>query len=101
MRKLPTDAFEQNDSDFEKLIGLDLNHFPSLHDAREKFEKGYLQSLLTLTTGNVSLAAKFAKRNRTEFYRLLNNHDINPASYRAESKIVTTNAGINVTVHRG
>ena len=56
--------------------------FPSFSNARNEFERDYLISLLKMTSGNVSQAAKLAQRNRTEFYRLLNRHHIEPAIYK-------------------
>jgi two-component system response regulator GlrR len=38
--------------------------------------------LLQITSGKVSQAAKLAKRNRTEFYRLLNRHNIDPGLFK-------------------
>lgn len=32
--------------------------------------------------GNVTHAARLAQRNRTEFYKLLARHDIDPAHYK-------------------
>jgi len=32
--------------------------------------------------GNVSQAAKLAQRNRTEFYKLLQRHSLDPASFK-------------------
>lgn len=40
-------------------------------EARLEFTRGYLLSLLRMTDGNVSRAARLAKRNRTDFYKLL------------------------------
>jgi two-component system response regulator GlrR len=55
-------------------------------DARRDFERDYLVKLLQITEGNVSQAARLAKRNRTEFYKLLNRHNINPSVFKqAES----------------
>ncbi|MBS1213251.1 MAG: sigma-54 dependent DNA-binding response regulator, partial [Proteobacteria bacterium] len=51
--------------------------FQSLQDARDQFERNYLVRLLQMTNGNVTQAAKLAKRNRTEFYRLLSRHEMN------------------------
>lgn len=56
---------------------------PSFQEAREKFEREYLASVLKTTSGNVSQAAKIAQRNRTEFYKLLNKHHLNPEEFRA------------------
>lgn len=58
------------------------SQFPTFQVARDRFEKDYLMELLTLTKGNVSVAAKMAKRNRSEFYRLLSHHKILPAYFR-------------------
>jgi two-component system response regulator GlrR len=51
-------------------------------EARAKFERDYLCQLLQITAGKVSQAAKLAKRNRTEFYRLLNRHNIEPGLFK-------------------
>lgn len=54
-----------------------------LKDAKEKFEQHYLIRLLQITHGNVSQAARLAKRNRTEFYKLLHRHRLDPATFKA------------------
>jgi two-component system response regulator GlrR len=41
--------------------------------------------LLKITGGNVTQAAQMAKRNRTEFYKLLQRHRLEPAMFK-ESK---------------
>jgi len=53
-------------------------------DAKQRFERNYLVQLLKLTDGNVADAARIAERNRTEFYRLLQKHDLTPAMFRSE-----------------
>jgi two-component system, NtrC family, response regulator GlrR len=50
--------------------------------ARQNFEQNYLVSLLKATQGNVTQAAKLAKRNRTEFYRLLERHHIQANAFK-------------------
>jgi two-component system response regulator GlrR len=52
-------------------------------DARRDFERDYLTRLLKITAGNVTQAAKLAKRNRSDFYTLLNRHQIDPAGFKA------------------
>lgn len=42
----------------------------------------YLHRLLLSTAGQVTEAAKIAGRNRTEFYRLMDRHHIDPSLYR-------------------
>jgi two-component system response regulator GlrR len=51
-------------------------------DARNQFERDYLTQLLQITNGNVTQAARIAKRNRTEFYKLLNKHHLRPAQFK-------------------
>ncbi len=54
-------------------------------EARKTFERDYLVRLLKITGGNVTQAAQLAKRNRTEFYKLLQRHMLEPAMFK-ESK---------------
>ena len=56
--------------------------FVPLDDAKKKFEREYLIQLLKLTQGNVSLAARLAKRNRSEFYSLLHRHELDPNLFK-------------------
>jgi two-component system response regulator GlrR len=51
-------------------------------DARRAFERDYLAQLLQTTGGNVARAARLAQRNRTEFYKLLSRHGLDPASFK-------------------
>ncbi len=53
-----------------------------LEDARRQFERDYLVRLLKITGGNVTQAAGLAKRNRTEFYKLLQRHRLEPAMFK-------------------
>ena len=54
-------------------------------DAKQRFERDYLVQLLRITNGNVSQAARLAQRNRTEFYRVLHRHQIDPAQFKSSS----------------
>jgi two-component system response regulator GlrR len=58
----------------------------SLDDAKKRFEYDYLTQLLRLSSGNVSQAARLAKRNRSEFYNLLRRHDLDPALFKQGSE---------------
>ena len=58
---------------------------PSLDDARRAFERRYLIDVLRICNGNVSSAARIAGRNRTEFYKLLGRHYLDPAAFRDDS----------------
>jgi two-component system response regulator GlrR len=55
---------------------------PSLKEAKARFEREYILKLLQITGGNVSQAARLAKRNRTEFYKLLHRHKVDPATFK-------------------
>ncbi len=56
----------------------------SFEQARRKFERDYLAQLLKITEGNVTQAARLAKRNRTEFYKLLQRHRLDPRLFKAQ-----------------
>ena len=53
-----------------------------LDEARRAFERDYLVRLLKITGGNVTQAARLAGRNRTEFYRLLERHALEPGMFK-------------------
>ena len=57
-------------------------HIQTLKEVRRDCEKKYLISVLRVTNGNVANAASIAGRNRTEFYKLLNQYKLNPADFR-------------------
>ncbi|MBK6461952.1 MAG: sigma-54-dependent Fis family transcriptional regulator [Myxococcales bacterium] len=55
---------------------------PPLKDARDALERAYLTAVLRRAAGNVSVAARLAGRNRTDFYDLLRRHALKPAEYK-------------------
>ncbi len=55
---------------------------PSFDQARDEFTRNYLVQLLQITQGNVSQAARMAKRNRTDFYKLLTKHELKPEEFK-------------------
>jgi two-component system response regulator GlrR len=55
---------------------------PSFVEARSQFEREYLARVMQITNGNVTKAARIAKRNRTEFYKLLHKHQLTPAQFK-------------------
>jgi len=55
---------------------------PSFDEARDEFTRSYLVQLLQVTQGNVSQAARMAKRNRTDFYKLLTKHNLRPEDFK-------------------
>lgn len=66
----------------DKSLGSESRGLPPLAQARDEFVRNYLLQLLQTTRGNVSQAARLAQRNRTEFYKLLARHDINPQAFK-------------------
>ena len=63
-------------------LGEQANALPSFSEARDEFTRSYLSQLLQITGGNVSQAARLAKRNRTDFYKLLGRHQLNPEQFK-------------------
>jgi len=55
---------------------------PSMRDAREAFDRAYLEECLRRCRGNVTAAARLSGRNRTDFHDLLRRHDIDANAYR-------------------
>lgn len=53
-----------------------------LDEAKRAFERDYLIRILRITAGNVTHAARLAQRNRTEFYKLLDRHQLQPAMFK-------------------
>ena len=66
----------------QQSLGEHAGKLASFSDARDEFTRNYLSQILQITTGNVSQAARLAKRNRTDFYKLLARHDLNPDSFK-------------------
>jgi two-component system response regulator GlrR len=64
-------------------LGEHAGKLASFTDARDEFTRNYLSQILQITMGNVSQAARLAKRNRTDFYKLLSRHDINPDAFKS------------------
>ena len=60
-----------------------------LTNAHREFERNYLTELLKVTNGNVTRAASIAKRNRTEFHRLIKKHQIDAKTYRQNNAPAT------------
>jgi two-component system response regulator GlrR len=60
----------------QQSLGADSIPIPSYEDARDEFSRGYLIKNLQSTEGNVTRAARLAKRNRTDFYKLLSRYRI-------------------------
>jgi two-component system response regulator GlrR len=63
-------------------LGEHVGKLASFSEARDEFTRNYLSQILQITMGNVSQAARLAKRNRTDFYKLLSRHELNPDSFK-------------------
>lgn len=66
------------------------NTFNSYKDAKERFEREYIENLLKICRGNVSTASKMAKRYRADIYKLIKKHNLNPEHYKNELTAVNT-----------
>ncbi len=66
----------------QQSLGERAGKLASFSEARDEFTRNYLSQILQITMGNVSQAARLAKRNRTDFYKLLARHDLNPDSFK-------------------
>jgi two-component system, NtrC family, response regulator GlrR len=66
----------------QQSIGGTQGKLPSFDEARDEFTRSYLSQILQITGGNVSQAARLAKRNRTDFYKLLGRHLLVPDDFK-------------------
>lgn len=56
----------------------------SLAEAKQDFERKFLIEVLKQARGNVTRAAKVAKRNRTDFYKLMARHNLQPGQFKSQ-----------------
>jgi two-component system, NtrC family, response regulator GlrR len=66
----------------EQSLGSSSAHIPSYDDARDEFSRDYLVKSLKSTAGNICKSARLAKRNRTNFYKLLSRYRLRPEEYK-------------------
>jgi two-component system response regulator GlrR len=66
----------------QQSLGGTQTKLPSFDEARDEFTRSYLSQILQITGGNVSQAARLAKRNRTDFYKLLGRHQLVPDDFK-------------------
>ena len=74
-RSFPVELVQQS-------LGGTQGKLPSFDEARDEFTRSYLSQILQITGGNVSQAARLAKRNRTDFYKLLGRHQLVPDDFK-------------------
>jgi two-component system, NtrC family, response regulator GlrR len=68
----------------ERALARQSAELASLDRAKQEFERDYLVRLLKLTNGNVTQAARYAQRNRSEFYSLLHRHHLEPTQFKTQ-----------------
>jgi two-component system response regulator GlrR len=66
----------------EKVLQEKTHTRQGLKEAKSQFEKEYLIKLLCSVNGSVTQAARLAKRNRTEFYKILDRHQLKAATFK-------------------
>ena len=55
---------------------------PSFREAKRAFEARYVESLLRLCEGNISQAARLAKKDRKDFYDVIRRTGVDPSLFR-------------------
>ncbi len=66
----------------ERSLGKEAKKVPTYDEARDNFARDYLTQNLQVTAGNVSQSARLAKRNRTDFYKLLARYRLAPNDFK-------------------
>jgi len=64
------------------LLARDSAEVPSFKEAKRAFETRYVQSLLRRCDGNISRAARLAKKDRKDFYDVIRRTGVNPSDFR-------------------
>jgi len=58
------------------------NKFQSFREAKREFEKEYISQVLRISQGNISQAARLAKKDRKDFYDVMKKYSIQPDTFR-------------------
>lgn len=64
------------------MLARDSDDVPSFKDAKRAFEARYVVGLLQRCQGNISRAARLAKKDRKDFYDVIRRTGIDPAQFR-------------------
>jgi two-component system response regulator GlrR len=56
--------------------------FLTFRQAKQRFERGYIDRVLELAAGNVTRAARLAGKDRKDFYDLMRRHGVEPGAFR-------------------
>ncbi len=57
-----------------------------LSDAKKEFEHDYVTDLLRSTQGNMTMAAKLAGRNRSDFYKIVSRHKLDVNIFKSSDR---------------
>jgi two-component system response regulator GlrR len=66
----------------QRTLGEQSSSLPAYDEARENFSRDYLTDHLQRAGGNVTKAARLAKRSRTDFYKLLARHRLDADDFK-------------------
>lgn len=64
------------------LLAAPSDQLPSFREAKRGFEARYVQAVLRLCDGNISQAARLARKDRKDFYDVIRRTGIDPADFR-------------------
>jgi len=64
------------------MLARDAEDVPSFKEAKRAFETRYVVGLLRRCSGNISRAARLAKKDRKDFYDVIRRTGVNPADFR-------------------
>ncbi|HHT9110426.1 MAG TPA: sigma-54-dependent transcriptional regulator [Candidatus Brocadiaceae bacterium] len=70
------------------------NTFNSYKDAKERFEREYIENLLKVSNGSAIKASKFAGCSRDQIYKLIKKHKLNPENYKTDTMLTTTSESL-------
>jgi len=79
----------------QRSLGKDAKAVPTYDEAREEFAVAYLKTNLKTTAGNVTQSARLAKRNRTDFYKLLARYRLQPDDFKNTPQTSRNEQGSN------
>ena len=65
------------------LLGRESDDIPSFKDAKRAFETRYVEGLLRRCNGNISRAARLAKKDRKDFYDVIRRTGVDPTEFRS------------------
>jgi two-component system response regulator GlrR len=64
------------------LLAAEGENVPSFKEAKRAFETRYVTGLLRRCSGNISRAARLAKKDRKDFYDVIRRTGVDPADFR-------------------